>query len=126
MSSFLNEKVIPIIMKFVNMKGVVALKDGLIYTLPLSLIGSVFLLLAQLPYKPAADFVSSRGWDGPLFQANNSTMGVMAMVACIGIAYVYSKYEGHEPLSAGVISFSIFILPFSAHFISSMPVNHFV
>ncbi|WP_294377466.1 PTS sugar transporter subunit IIC [uncultured Clostridium sp.] len=110
MSSFLNEKLVPTVMKFVNMKGVIALKDGILYTLPLTLIGSVFLLLAQLPYQPAADFVSSKGWDGPLLQTNDSTMGIMAMVACIGIAYVYAKNEGHEPLSAGVIAFSIFIL----------------
>ncbi len=41
MSSFqdnLNEKVIPLVMKFVNLKGVVALKDGILYTLPLTLI----------------------------------------------------------------------------------------
>lgn len=42
MSSFqttLNEKVIPAIMKFVNLKGVSALKDGIIYTLPLTMVG---------------------------------------------------------------------------------------
>lgn len=114
----LNNKVVPAIMKFVNLKAVLALKDGIVYTLPLTLIGSVFLLLAQLPYKPAADFVSAKGWDGPLFQANGATMGVMAMVACVGIAYVYSKNEGHEPLSAGVIAFSIFCLTTNSYVIT--------
>ncbi len=114
----LNNKFVPAIMKFVNLKPVIALKDGIIYTLPLTLIGSVFLLLAQLPYKPAAEFVSSRGWDGPLFQANGATMGVMAMIACVGIAYVYSKNEGHEPLSAGVIAFSIFCLTTNSYVIT--------
>lgn len=59
MSSFqdnLNEKVIPVVMKFVNLKGVIALKDGILFTLPLTLIGSVFLLLAQLPYQPLNDW----------------------------------------------------------------------
>ena len=28
----LNEKVVPVIMKFVNMKGIIALKDGMLYT----------------------------------------------------------------------------------------------
>lgn len=41
-SDKLNENVLPAVMKFVNLKGVVALKDGLLYTLPLTLIGSVF------------------------------------------------------------------------------------
>ena len=53
MSSFnttLNEKIIPVIMKFVNLKGVIALKDGILYTLPLTMIGSLFLLLAQISF----------------------------------------------------------------------------
>jgi len=42
----LNEKVVPAIMKFVNLKGVIALRDGMLYTLPLNIIGSIFLLIA--------------------------------------------------------------------------------
>lgn len=118
MSSFLNEKVVPAIMKFVNLKAVIALKDGIIFTLPLTLIGSVFLLLAQIPYKPLADFISSKGWDAPLFQANGATMGIMAMIACVGIAYTYAKNEGYEPLSAGVVAFSIFCLTTNSYVIT--------
>ena len=44
-----SDKVTPVIMKFVNTKAVSALKDGLLYTMPLSLVGSLFLLLAQIP-----------------------------------------------------------------------------
>lgn len=122
MSSFsntLNEKIIPIVMKFVNFKGVIALKDGIIFTLPLTLIGSIFLLLANIPYKPVADWVASKGWNEPLMQANGATMGVMAIVACIGIAYVYAKNEGVEPLSSGVIAFSIFVLTTNSYVINA-------
>ena len=41
-SQKLNETVIPAVMKFVNLKPVVALKDGILFILPLTLIGSVF------------------------------------------------------------------------------------
>ena len=122
MSSFsntLNEKVIPTVMKFVNFKAVIALKDGIIFTLPLTLIGSVFLLLANIPYKPVADWVASMGWNEPLMQAFGATMGIMAIVACIGIAYVYAKNEGVEPLSAGVIALSIFVLTTNSYVINA-------
>lgn len=122
MSSFsntLNEKVIPVVMKFVNFKAVIALKDGIIFTLPLTLIGSVFLLLANIPYKPVADWVASMGWNEPLMQAFGATMGIMAIVACIGIAYVYAKNEGVEPLSAGVIALSIFVLTTNSYVINA-------
>ncbi|AQS07493.1 MULTISPECIES: PTS sugar transporter subunit IIC [Clostridium] len=113
----LNEKVLPIVMKFVGLKGVVALKDGILFTLPLTLVGSVFLLLAQLPYQPLNDWLNvtlGAGWTDPLFKANGATFNMIALVATIGIAYTYAKNEGHEPLSAGIISFVVFILTTSS------------
>ena len=116
MSSFgntLNEKVLPVIMKFVNLKGVIALKDGILYTLPLTLIGSIFLLLAQLPYAPLNDWLAATlgaGWTDPLWKAFGATFNIIALVATMGIAYTFAKNEGHEPLSAGVIAFVVFVL----------------
>ncbi len=124
MSSFqsnLNEKIIPIVMKFVNLKGVLALKDGILYTLPLTLVGSIFLLLAQLPYQPLNDWLNvtlGAGWTDPLFKANGATFNMIALVATIGIAYTYAKNEGYEPLSAGVISFVVFVLTTSSSVIT--------
>jgi PTS system cellobiose-specific IIC component len=116
MSSFnttLNEKIIPVIMKFVNLKGVIALKDGILYTLPLTMVGSIMLLLAQLPIPALNDAIASvfgPGWTAPLFKAFGATFNVIALVATIGIAYIYAQNEGHEPLSAGVIAFVVFLL----------------
>ncbi|MBE6089661.1 MAG: PTS sugar transporter subunit IIC [Clostridium beijerinckii] len=109
----LNEKVIPVVMKFVNLKGVIALKDGILFTLPFIMVGSVFLLLAQIPYQPFNDWMASQlgpGWTEPLFQAYGATFSIIAFIAAIGIAYTYAKNEGHEPLSAGIISFVVFLL----------------
>ena len=113
MSETRSEKLINIVMKFVELKGIVALKDGIIYTLPMSLIGSIFLLLAQIPYQPFNDWMAGifgAGWTEPLFQVYNSTMSIMAVVAVIGIAYMYAKNEGHEPLGAGIIAFAVFLI----------------
>lgn len=107
------DKLIPVIMKFVNMKGVIALKDGILFTLPLSLIGSVFLLLAQVPYQPFNDFVTSilgPSWTNPLWQVYGATFKVLALISCQGIAYIYAKNEGHEPLSAGILAFVVFLI----------------
>ena len=67
-SDKLNENVLPAVMKFVNLKGVVALKDGLLYTLPLTLIGSVFLLLSSLPSETLNVWLANtlgEGWTDP-------------------------------------------------------------
>ena len=113
MNETLNEKVVPAIMKFVNLKGLQALKDGILYTMPLQIVGSIFLLIAAFPNKGFINFMNStfgEGWTDPLYKVQNGTMSIMALVAVITIAYVYAKNEGHEPMSAGVLSLSVFII----------------
>ena len=109
----MNEKVIPVIMKFVNLKGIIALKDGILFTLPIIMVGSIFLLLAQIPYQPFNDWMASMmgpGWTEPLMQAYGSSFAIIALIAVVGIAYTYATNEGHEPLSAGVIALVVFLL----------------
>lgn len=112
-SSKLSDKLIPAVMKFANMKGIIALKDGILYTLPLTLIGSVFLLLACIPYQPFNDWVTSvlgSSWTDPLWQVFGATFSIVAIVACMAIAYIYAKNEGHEPFAASVIALVVFLI----------------
>ena len=110
MQEFFNNKVIPAIMKFVSLKGVVALKDGLLYTMPLTIVGSVFLLLANFPIHAVVNWLDSMGWIDPLNQAYGATFNIIALIGVIGIAYKYVKNEGYEALNAGVLAAVTFIL----------------
>lgn len=110
MQEFFSNKVIPAIMKFVSLKGVVALKDGLLYTMPLTIVGSVFLLLANFPVKAVVNWFDSMGWIDPLNQAYGATFNIIALIGVVGIAYKYVKNEGYEGLNAGVLAAVTFIL----------------
>ena len=110
MQEFFNNKVIPAIMKFVSLKGVVALKDGLLYTMPLTIVGSVLLLLANVPIQAVVNWLDSMGWIDPLNQAYGATFNIIALIGVIGIAYKYVKNEGYEALNAGVLAAVTFIL----------------
>lgn len=110
MQEFFSNKVIPAIMKFVSLKGVVALKDGLLYTMPLTIVGSVFLLLANFPIKAVVNWLDSMGWIDPLNQAYGATFNIIALIGVVGIAYKYVKNEGYEGLNAGVLAAVTFIL----------------
>lgn len=108
----LNEKVVPAVMKFVNLKGVQALKDGMMFTLPLNIIGSIFLLIACFPLKAFTDAMAGtfgQNWNDPLFKLQGSTMNIMAIVAVMGMTYIYCKNEGVEPFSPAVIALSTFL-----------------
>ena len=110
MQEFFSNKVIPAIMKFVSLKGVVALKDGLLYTMPLTIVGSVFLLLANFPIQAVVNWFDSMGWIDPLNQAYGATFNIIALIGVVGIAYKYVKNEGYEGLNAGVLAAVTFIL----------------
>lgn len=110
MNNFLNEKIMPKIMAFINTKAISALKDGLLYSMPLLIIGSVFLLIANFPYTPIALWLTNTGVTPILNQAYGATFNIMAMVAVVGICYTYVKNEGYEALSPAVIALACFLL----------------
>ncbi|WP_265459811.1 PTS sugar transporter subunit IIC [Enterococcus sp. HY326] len=106
----MNEKAVPQALKFINMKGIVALKEGILYTLPLLMIGSVFLLLASFPYQPVVDFITNQGWMDAFNQVSGATFNISAIVAVVGIAYSYAKNENVEPLAAGFLGLVCFLI----------------
>ena len=109
----LNEKVVPAVMKFVNMKGIIALKDGMLYTLPLNIVGSILLLIACFPVQLFTDAMANTfgpSWNDPLFKCQGSTMNIMAIVGLMGMAYIYAKNENVEPFSASVIALSSYLI----------------
>ncbi|MBF7058743.1 PTS sugar transporter subunit IIC [Weissella confusa] len=110
MNTFINEKLLPPVMKFVNTKAVTAIKNGMLYPIPFIVIGAIFLILGQFPYQPIADYLDKIGL-GPIFlQANNASFGIMALFAVFGIAYSWVRDEGYEGVSAGLLAVVVDIL----------------
>lgn len=107
---FINKKVLPPIMKFVNTKPITALKDGMVYALPFIIIGSIFLILSNIPIPAVANALKASGWSAVFSQAYTASFGLISVWASIGIAYVYVRNEGYEPLPAGLTSLSAFLI----------------
>lgn len=110
MKNFVQEKVLPVVMRIVNAKPLLALKDGILYAIPLLIIGSVFLLLENFPYQPVVDFFTNAGMIGAMDQAVNCSFSMMSMVAVFAITYTYVKNEGFIPLPASFIALSCFLI----------------
>lgn len=110
MNEFLNKKVIPPIMKFVNSKIIMALRNGILYTMPLTIIGSIFLILSNFPYQPVVDWLTKMELLVPLQQASGATFDIIAIAATVGIAYEWVKAEKLPALNAGIISFVCFLI----------------
>ena len=88
MKELMQRKVIPALMKAFKVKPFVAIKDGLIYIMPLTIIGSVFMLLGNFPYKPVSDFVYSLGWGPYLSQVTGATFDLMGLVSAAASSWL--------------------------------------
>jgi len=107
---FIQNTILPAFMRFVNTRGVRAIKDGMMFSMPLIIVGAVYLLLFQLPLESAAAFVESLGIVPFLAHGYTSTFQMTAVVTAIGVGYTWAKNEGWEPLSSGIISLAVFLI----------------
>ncbi|VUW99294.1 Lichenan permease IIC component [Streptococcus constellatus] len=107
------QKIITPIMKFVNMRGIIALKDGMLAILPLTVVGSIFLIVGQLPFEGLNQTIAGvfgKDWTEPFMQVYSGTFAIMGLISCFSIGYSYAKNSGVEPLPAGVLSVSSFFI----------------
>lgn len=99
-----NEKVIPVILKFINTKAIQSIKNGMVTSMSPLIIGSIFLILSNFPIKAVVDVLESTGIKPVLDQVCGATFSISALIAVIGISYSYAKLENQEPLNCGIIN----------------------
>lgn len=112
MKEFIN-KVFEGFMKFASTRPITALKDGFVLTMPATLIGSLFLLIANLPFPGYADFMADifgENWNIGLSQVSACTFDILAMIIAVGIGYAYAKNEKMDGISCGVLSLISFLI----------------
>ena len=111
LGNLINEKVIPAVLKFTSTKAIRALKDGMMYTMPFLIVGSIFLLLANIPIPIVANWVNGNRLGIVFSQIFQSSFNLMAFFAVIGISYTYIKNEGIQASLAGSLTaLSAFVL----------------
>lgn len=100
-------------LKFANTKTITALKDGFVLTMPITLVGSLFLLIANLPFQNYGAFMAKtfgENWNIGLNQVSANTFDILAMVIAIGIGYAYATNEKVDGISCGILSFVSFLI----------------
>lgn len=117
------EKIMPIATFFSQEKHFLAMRDGLVTAVPLTIIGSIFLLIASPPISPTQQ--TGIGWlDSILMVWYNlvspysaqikapfrATMGLTALLICFAIAFSLAKSYNKKALNFAVCTTSIFLL----------------
>lgn len=106
-------KMMPAFMKFANSKIVSALKDGFVLTMPLTLIGSVFMLIGNFPisnWNGIMESIFGAGWAAPLNQVTGATFDIIALVGVFGIAYSYAKSYDIDAVPSGILGIISFLI----------------
>lgn len=117
-NNFLEEKVMPVAGKIGAQRHLLALRDGLIATMPFIVIGSFFLIVANLPIPGYADWMTSifgPTWVAKLSYPVDATFNIMSIIALFAVAYRLAESYKLDAMSAGAISVAAFMLttPFS-------------
>ena len=98
--------------RFASIKAIVALKDGFILTLPLTLVGSLFLLVACFPIAGWGELMAGifgAGWTAPLFQVSSATFNILAILSVLGITYKYCEAEECDAITASMLALAAFL-----------------
>ncbi|MBM7653353.1 PTS cellobiose transporter subunit IIC [Neobacillus cucumis] len=112
-NQMLEEKVMPVAGRIASQKHLQALRDGIILTMPLIIIGSLFLILGFIPIKGYPEFMAhtfGADWNTKLLYPVSASFDIMALIAGFGIAYRLAEQYKVDALNAGAISVAAFIL----------------
>lgn len=112
-SNVLNEKIIPFFQKLSGSRHLVALRDGMTAAVPMIIIGSVFMIVAQFPIQGYQDFMAhtfGANWATVVQYPTNASFHIMGLVAVAGISYNLAKSYKVDPFSAMVVAIGAFIL----------------
>lgn len=120
---FFEEKFMVAAAKVAGQRHLQALRDGIILTMPLIIIGSIFLILGFLPIEGYPEFMASvfgDQWLTKLLYPVGATFDIMALIAAFGIAYRLAEKYGVDALTAGAISVAAFLLatPYQVPFLA--------
>lgn len=116
-NDIIEQKVMPIASKIGSNKILISIRDGITLSMPLIIIGSLFLIIASFPIKAWTDWLTAIGIDGYLWKGVDSSFGLMGLVASFGIANSLARQYKVDGISAGIIALSSFVI--ATPFVSS-------
>lgn len=86
-----------------------AVRDAfIIFTLPLIIAGSLFLIVANPPFPFLADLVSSYKY--AILVPFQLSFGLMALFLAFGVAYSLAQYRRTEPVQPGILAMVLFLV----------------
>lgn len=111
--SFMEKYLVPVAGKIGSQRHLVAIRDGFISIMPLAIIGSLAVLLNNFPVQGYQDYMVSvfgNSWTSFGGYIYNGTFAIISLLIVFSVSYNLARSYNFEPLPAGLVSFSSFII----------------
>ncbi|MGL4676579.1 MAG: PTS cellobiose transporter subunit IIC [Brevinema sp.] len=110
---FLERYFLPMALKIGANRYLQSIRDGMLFTMPFIMVGSIFLILTNMPipgFDTAISIVLGESWKELFLLPVRVTFDLMAFFATAGIAYSLSKKYNLDSLVCSMVSIAGFIL----------------
>lgn len=108
MVTFIESKVVPVLIRIGENKILVAVRNGIALTLPFTITGSLFLIIANLPIPGWTE------WLGPYADKISApvavTFGAIGLISAIGISYNLAKEYKLNAITCCIVTLVVFLL----------------
>ncbi|WP_119317035.1 PTS sugar transporter subunit IIC [Companilactobacillus formosensis] len=110
--NFLNFKVVPVANKLGAQRHMMAIRKGIISTLPLTIVGSFFTIINNMPIEAVAKMLEP--YKDILDIPFRYTVGILALYAAFGIASSLADYYKLDKLTNGTLAVLAFLISAAA------------
>lgn len=110
LTACLEKFLMPISSWVTNNKALQGISKGFMRILPVTIISSLFYLIANFPITSWTNWLNAQGLTKFILIPYNITMGLFALYAVFAIAYCYVENEKQDALSAGIIALICFFI----------------
>ncbi len=120
---FVEEVFSPFFAKMGSNRIITGLKNGMVTTVPFTIIGSMFIIIQQFPVDSWKEIIAP--YSAMLNVPNMMTIGIISIYISFAVAYNMGKSHDIDGLSAGLLSLMGFMLLQIDHSTYSMSTAHF-
>lgn len=106
--NFLEAKILPVANKFGQQRHMTAIRKGVVATMPLTIVGSFFTILSNMPIPAIANFLMP--YQAILDIPFRFTVGILSLYATFGIASALASSYKMDTLSSGILAVMAFLV----------------
>lgn len=104
----LQESLLSLLSKVGDNKRLTAIRNGISITIPFTIVGSIFLIIGNLPIDAWMNFIEP--WAGILGAPVNVTFGILGLLVAIGVGYHMGKELDVNPITNSAMTTVAFLL----------------